>query len=355
MADYRLVTGPDGTAEGVWLRDAALAQDRLSLVFLLTKEGLPEDLRVAAAAGDYRVVANSYDSSGGCFVMWGSLPVPGEQAAPAQRPVEPVAAARPQPAPVPAPTPERVPEPPQPPAPFRGGKTLLVGSAMTVIGFLLSLPCAFLGGIFVGALAAWLWMRWEKTAPRYAAGRGALAGFFAGIGSFCAIVVSSLTIGALGEVDLYQVLTALALGLILGLFSAVAIGTLTGFLIGRGAKAKQTEPARERMAPSPVLPRPISTLAETKPAARAAPQPAVRLAAVPVPGICFQCHKPLPGMFEGASGGVAVMSGDALMTAMARAPYPCKSCGTHFCVDCMAKIKKENNHICPYCKQDNGW
>lgn len=131
----------------------------MSLVFLLIKEGLPEDLRAAVAAGDYRVVANTYDSLGGCFVMWGSLPVPGEQATPAQRPVEPVPAApapvvQPQPAPVLPPTPAPAPEPPQAPSPFRGGKTLLVGGAMAVIGFLLSLPCAFLGGIFVGALAA---------------------------------------------------------------------------------------------------------------------------------------------------------------------------------------------------------
>lgn len=53
-------------------------------------------------------------------------------------------------------------------------------------------------------------------------------------------------------------------------------------------------------------------------------------------------------------GGITVMSGANLMATMAQVPYPCKSCGTHFCVDCMAKIKKESNNICPYCNQDNG-
>lgn len=318
MVDYRLVTGSDGAVEGVWLRDVTLAQDRMSLIFLLTKEGLPEDLRVTVAAGGYRVVANTYDNSGGCFVMWGAMPVPGEQAAVTQRPAEPVAATRPQPAPVSAPMPERVSEPPpQPPAPFRGGKTLLVGVAMVVIGFLLSLPCAFFGGIFVGALAAWLWIRWEKTAPEYTTMHGALAGFLAGIGSFGAVMIASLAIKSPSETDPNPVLTALALSFILGLFSAVATGTLTGFLIGRDAKSKWAEP---------------------------------------VPGICFKCHKPLSEMFGGAfSGGLVVMSGSDMLAKMAQAPFSCKSCGTQFCVDCMAKIKEKNNNICPYCKQNSGW
>lgn len=75
----------------------------------------------------------------------------------------------------------------------------------------------------------------------------------------------------------------------------------------------------------------------------------VRPAPKPIPGICFQCHKPLKAM----AGGVYV--GANMMAALEQIPYPCKSCGTQFCVECMAKIKQEHNNICPYCKQNNGW
>jgi tetratricopeptide (TPR) repeat protein len=68
----------------------------MSLMFLLIKEGLPEDLRVTIAAGGYRVVANTYDNAGGCFVMWGSMPVPGEKAVLAQGQTEPASRIRPQ-------------------------------------------------------------------------------------------------------------------------------------------------------------------------------------------------------------------------------------------------------------------
>lgn len=69
----------------------------------------------------------------------------------------------------------------------------------------------------------------------------------------------------------------------------------------------------------------------------------------PVLGVCYQCHISLQDMSSG------VYAGDALLAAMQRIPYPCKSCGTHFCVNCIAEIKKEKNNICPYCGRNIGW
>jgi len=80
MADYSFVRGKNDDIEGVWLRDPALAKDSMALVFLLTKEGIPEHVRVMIVAGNYRVVPNTYSDTGGCFVMWGSTLVPGERA-----------------------------------------------------------------------------------------------------------------------------------------------------------------------------------------------------------------------------------------------------------------------------------
>ena len=65
--------------------------------------------------------------------------------------------------------------------------------------------------------------------------------------------------------------------------------------------------------------------------------------------VCYQCHKPLQNLSEG------VYAGANMMASLKQVPYPCKSCGTHFCVNCTAKIKKENNSICPFCGKSIGW
>ena len=57
----------------------------------------------------------------------------------------------------------------------------------------------------------------------------------------------------------------------------------------------------------------------------------------PVPGVCYKCHKQVGDIF-----------GD-LLAIMAKKPYPCQSCGTQYCSNCIAKIIEKNNRICYYC------
>jgi hypothetical protein len=69
----------------------------------------------------------------------------------------------------------------------------------------------------------------------------------------------------------------------------------------------------------------------------------------PVPGKCYECQKPLHKISAG------LYMGNELLEAGEQIPYPCKSCGTNFCVNCIVKIQKENNKICPYCQKPIGW
>ena len=78
MADYSFVRGPDGGMCGIWLRDASQAQDRELLMMLMVKHDAPESLSTSALSGDFRVVPNTYDDAGGCFIMFGSAPAPGQ-------------------------------------------------------------------------------------------------------------------------------------------------------------------------------------------------------------------------------------------------------------------------------------
>ncbi len=80
MADYSLVRAKSGDIDGVWLRDPAVVNEPMALTFLLIKEGLPQHVQAMVAAGSYRVVPNTYNNNGGCFVMWGATLVPGEKA-----------------------------------------------------------------------------------------------------------------------------------------------------------------------------------------------------------------------------------------------------------------------------------
>lgn len=71
MADYSLVRDANDEVCGLWLRDTAQANDQFLICALLMQEGVsPPDT--------YRVVANTYDGAGGCFVMFGSNRAPGE-------------------------------------------------------------------------------------------------------------------------------------------------------------------------------------------------------------------------------------------------------------------------------------
>jgi hypothetical protein len=57
-------------------------------------------------------------------------------------------------------------------------------------------------------------------------------------------------------------------------------------------------------------------------------------------GRCSKCHRNLSELSAGA------FSGDAIRSMLDAAPYPCKSCGTVFCRDCMREIM---NSPCPRC------
>lgn len=62
---------------------------------------------------------------------------------------------------------------------------------------------------------------------------------------------------------------------------------------------------------------------------------------------CHSCGKKLTSVLN-----EGVYSGDKLMSTLELTPYPCKSCGTIFCMECMAKLK---NIPCPECKKSHGW
>jgi hypothetical protein len=58
----------------------------------------------------------------------------------------------------------------------------------------------------------------------------------------------------------------------------------------------------------------------------------------PVSGECYRCHKSL---------GLSV--GKGILDKVAGWPYPCKSCGTDYCGNCMAYTIEHNNRVCSYC------
>ncbi len=161
-----------------------------------------------------------------------------------------------------------------PPAEVRGTKKLLVGGAMVAIGFLLNIPCLIFGGIVSGALAAWLWIRWEKTPPERALRRGTLAGLFSGIGSYLESLIGLSLLGAFDQGDLIQIVVTLVMNLLFYLLLTVAAGAFMGYWIGQRAKAKQAAPARAEVPQHPTPPRPTTVPAEERPAASRTPQPA---------------------------------------------------------------------------------
>ena len=81
MADYSMVKDQSGDVCGLWLRDSRAASDAQLLAALLIKHDLPDELGVAVMTGSYRVVANTVDDAGGCFVMIGSTPTSREKSA----------------------------------------------------------------------------------------------------------------------------------------------------------------------------------------------------------------------------------------------------------------------------------
>ena len=87
MADYSFVKGPDGQVVGLWIRQEELTRTPIYVITLLKKHHGPlaevrkpiSDAVVdMATSGNYRVVRNTFDRNGGCFVMFGQSLAPGE-------------------------------------------------------------------------------------------------------------------------------------------------------------------------------------------------------------------------------------------------------------------------------------
>ncbi len=62
---------------------------------------------------------------------------------------------------------------------------------------------------------------------------------------------------------------------------------------------------------------------------------------------CYRCNKSLREISAGIYGGADLVS------LIGGSPYPCKSCGVNFCVDCMAKLRTHSR--CPKCSGSLGW
>lgn len=63
----------------------------------------------------------------------------------------------------------------------------------------------------------------------------------------------------------------------------------------------------------------------------------------------IRCHKCGKRLSNPAGG---VYTGSGVVSAISASPYECKSCGTPFCVDCMARLRKG---ACPKCGNNIGW
>jgi hypothetical protein len=125
--------------------------------------------------------------------------------------------------------------------------------------------------------------------------------------------------------------------LLLGLVPPVLVVTpfVLFYLVGRGSHVlSQGSSYRTASASWPGM---VST-GSFSPAARNTPSP----------DRCFKCGKSVSNPSAG------VYSGEAFFSAMSQSPYPCKSCGTVFCIDCMSSITK-GSKICPHCHQAVGW
>ena len=87
MVDYSFVKDENENVCGFWFRNPdlilkdAVRQGRARHALLRAaaiKHSLPEDVYAAIFMGDYRIVANNQDDKGGCFVLLGTIPRPGE-------------------------------------------------------------------------------------------------------------------------------------------------------------------------------------------------------------------------------------------------------------------------------------
>ena len=72
--DITLLRGPSGRVTGAWVRNSADAHNQIFMVAAFLKAGLS----TGEIAGQHRIVPNEATDEGGCFVMLGSFPAPGE-------------------------------------------------------------------------------------------------------------------------------------------------------------------------------------------------------------------------------------------------------------------------------------
>jgi len=78
MGDYAMVTDNDGNVCGLWIRDPQMAKRPSFLCMLLIKENISKDLQTLVLAEQFRIVPNTFDNAGGCFIMFSSELAPGE-------------------------------------------------------------------------------------------------------------------------------------------------------------------------------------------------------------------------------------------------------------------------------------
>lgn len=77
MGDYSFVETQDGEIVGMWIGDSRIIKRKHLIQMLLAKHQLL-DMLERFSSGRYRVVPNTYDNKGGCFLMFGSSIAPGE-------------------------------------------------------------------------------------------------------------------------------------------------------------------------------------------------------------------------------------------------------------------------------------
>ncbi|MFB3893990.1 MAG: hypothetical protein ACE15C_18430 [Phycisphaerae bacterium] len=80
MADYSYIKS-NGRIVGLWLREPMQAKDHVVLMSMISREHkLSGELMVQIIGRKYKVFPNTFNNSGGCFVMFFGTPPPGQRA-----------------------------------------------------------------------------------------------------------------------------------------------------------------------------------------------------------------------------------------------------------------------------------
>jgi hypothetical protein len=87
-ADYSFVKDPNGKIAGLWIKEIQYAANPAYLHSLLKKhhgpqaekqEPVTDELLKLVLSQNFRIAANNFNKQGGCFVMFGGMPAPGEK------------------------------------------------------------------------------------------------------------------------------------------------------------------------------------------------------------------------------------------------------------------------------------